>query len=134
MYLVKLCVQIRITQQKGSSSSTLTLVLWRHQRLLMGAGKTAYLWLLQMLKSAESVLFCRISDEEVLISRMLEKALRRSRAVDTEGLCILAGEKVHITLLIKIGIYIEGTGLTQSPLGVGNSRRHACPRSRWEHP
>ncbi|RKO93565.1 ribosomal protein S5 domain 2-type protein [Blyttiomyces helicus] len=36
----------------------------------------------------------RISDEEVLVSRLLEKALRRSRAVDTEGLCIVAGEKV----------------------------------------
>ncbi|KAJ1336490.1 hypothetical protein BSLG_007274 [Batrachochytrium salamandrivorans] len=36
----------------------------------------------------------RISEDEVLISRMLEKALRRARAVDTEGLCIVAGEKV----------------------------------------
>jgi exosome complex RNA-binding protein Rrp42 (RNase PH superfamily) len=36
----------------------------------------------------------RPSEEEVLISRTIEKALRRSRAVDTEGLCIVAGEKV----------------------------------------
>ncbi|CAO3679963.1 unnamed protein product [Umbelopsis vinacea] len=36
----------------------------------------------------------RSSEEEVLISRTIEKALRRSRAVDTEGLCIVAGEKV----------------------------------------
>ncbi|KAJ3300325.1 Exosome complex component RRP45 [Borealophlyctis nickersoniae] len=36
----------------------------------------------------------RLSEEEVLISRLLEKALRRSRAFDTEGLCIVAGEKV----------------------------------------
>ena len=37
---------------------------------------------------------CRLSEEEVLISRLLEKALKRSRAIDTEGLCIVAGEKV----------------------------------------
>lgn len=34
------------------------------------------------------------SEEEVLISRVVEKSLRRSRAIDTEGLCIVAGEKV----------------------------------------
>ncbi|KAI9313803.1 ribosomal protein S5 domain 2-type protein [Dichotomocladium elegans] len=33
-------------------------------------------------------------EEEVLISRIIEKSLRRSRAIDTEGLCIVAGEKV----------------------------------------
>ncbi|CAJ0645592.1 3916_t:CDS:2 [Entrophospora sp. SA101] len=31
--------------------------------------------------------------EEVLVNRILEKAIKRSRAIDTEGLCILAGEK-----------------------------------------
>ncbi|KAF9580777.1 Exosome complex component RRP45 [Lunasporangiospora selenospora] len=36
----------------------------------------------------------RQTDEEVLVSRMIEKAMRRSRALDTEGLCIIAGEKV----------------------------------------
>ncbi|KAI9011286.1 ribosomal protein S5 domain 2-type protein [Gaertneriomyces semiglobifer] len=36
----------------------------------------------------------RITDEEVHISRLLERALRMSHAVDTEGLCIMAGEKV----------------------------------------
>lgn len=40
------------------------------------------------------------SEEEVLISRTIEKALRRSRAVDTEGLCIVAGEKVRLQLYI----------------------------------
>lgn len=34
------------------------------------------------------------SEDQVLLSRMLEKALRKSDAVDTEGLCIVAGEKV----------------------------------------
>ncbi|KAJ3298959.1 Exosome complex component RRP45 [Rhizoclosmatium sp. JEL0117] len=45
----------------------------------------------------------RLTDEEVLISRMLEKALRRSRAIDTEGLCIIAGEKVWS---IRIDIHV----------------------------
>ncbi|KAG0260701.1 Exosome complex component RRP45 [Actinomortierella ambigua] len=34
------------------------------------------------------------TNEEILVSRLIEKALRRSRAIDTEGLCIVAGEKV----------------------------------------
>jgi exosome complex component RRP45 len=40
------------------------------------------------------ILFYSRSEEEVLISRDIEKALRRSRAIDTDGLCIVAGEKV----------------------------------------
>ncbi|KAI5479642.1 splicing factor 3B subunit 3 [Pseudohyphozyma bogoriensis] len=36
----------------------------------------------------------RASDEEVLLARSLEKALRRSNAVDREALCIVAGQKV----------------------------------------
>jgi len=36
----------------------------------------------------------RPSEEEVLVSRILEKAIKRSRAIDTEGLCIVANEKV----------------------------------------
>ncbi|KXS12660.1 hypothetical protein M427DRAFT_101213 [Gonapodya prolifera JEL478] len=35
-----------------------------------------------------------LSDEEVLISRLLERTFRRSRAIDTENLCIVSGEKV----------------------------------------
>lgn len=34
------------------------------------------------------------SEEEVLLARLLEKALRRSEAVDREALCIVAGQKV----------------------------------------
>lgn len=42
---------------------------------------------------------------------MLEKALRRARAVDTEGLCIVAGEKVwSVRIDIKI-INDEGNAL-----------------------
>ncbi len=36
----------------------------------------------------------RPSEEEVLASRLIEKALKISRAIDTEGLCIVADEKV----------------------------------------
>ncbi|KPI40090.1 Exosome complex component rrp45 [Cyphellophora attinorum] len=35
----------------------------------------------------------RPSEQEVILSRMLEKAIRRSRAIDTEALCIVAGAK-----------------------------------------
>ncbi|KAH8113164.1 ribosomal protein S5 domain 2-type protein [Phellopilus nigrolimitatus] len=41
----------------------------------------------------------RPSEEEVLITRMLEKVLRRSDAVDKESLCVLAGQRVwHLRL------------------------------------
>ncbi|KAJ1981855.1 3'-5'-exoribonuclease [Dimargaris xerosporica] len=33
------------------------------------------------------------TEEEIVINRHIEKTLRRSRAIDTEGLCIVAGEK-----------------------------------------
>ena len=39
----------------------------------------------------------RPSDEEVTITRMLDKVLKRSDAVDKESLCILAGQRVCIT-------------------------------------
>lgn len=35
----------------------------------------------------------RPSEQEVILTRMLEKAIRRSRAIDTESLCIVAGQK-----------------------------------------
>lgn len=35
----------------------------------------------------------RPSEREVILSRMLEKAIRRSRAIDTEALCIISGAK-----------------------------------------
>jgi exosome complex component RRP45 len=41
------------------------------------------------------------SEREVNLSRMLEKMLRKSRAIDTEGLCIIAGEKVLSRLYFK---------------------------------
>ncbi|ORX40790.1 ribosomal protein S5 domain 2-type protein [Kockovaella imperatae] len=36
----------------------------------------------------------RASEDEVLITRLLEKSIRRTEAVDREALCIIAGEKV----------------------------------------
>ncbi|KAM6499582.1 Ribosomal protein S5 domain 2-type fold [Amanita muscaria] len=43
----------------------------------------------------------RSSDEEVTITRMLDKVLRRSDAVDKESLCILAGQRVwHLKLTL----------------------------------
>ncbi|KAH9475237.1 Exosome complex component rrp45 [Psilocybe cubensis] len=43
----------------------------------------------------------RPSDEEVTITRMLDKVLRRSDALDKESLCILAGQRVwHIRLTL----------------------------------
>ncbi|KIX03785.1 uncharacterized protein Z518_07338 [Rhinocladiella mackenziei CBS 650.93] len=35
----------------------------------------------------------RQTEQEVILSRILEKAIRRSRAIDTESLCIIAGAK-----------------------------------------
>ena len=35
----------------------------------------------------------RPNEQEVILSRILEKAIRRSRAIDTESLCIVAGQK-----------------------------------------
>jgi len=41
------------------------------------------------------------SEEEVTITRMLDKVLRRSDAVDKESLCILAGQRVwHLKLTL----------------------------------
>ncbi|KAH9850411.1 ribosomal protein S5 domain 2-like protein [Lenzites betulinus] len=45
----------------------------------------------------------RASDQEVTITRMLDKVLRRSDAVDKESLCVLAGQRVwHIRLTIHV--------------------------------
>lgn len=36
----------------------------------------------------------RPTEQEILLSRLLEKTLRRSSALDTESLCLIAGQKV----------------------------------------
>jgi exosome complex RNA-binding protein Rrp42 (RNase PH superfamily) len=43
----------------------------------------------------------RASEEEMLINRMLERCLKRSRAVDTEGLTIVAGSKVRTIAMLS---------------------------------
>lgn len=40
--------------------------------------------------------YARPSEEEVILTRMLDKVLRRSDAVDKESLCILAGQRVSL--------------------------------------
>ena len=53
--------------------------------------------------SSPSVQQSTQSEEELMVSRLLEKAFRRSRALDTEGLCIVASEKVwQIRIDIRI--------------------------------
>jgi exosome complex RNA-binding protein Rrp42 (RNase PH superfamily) len=41
-----------------------------------------------------ALFYDKMSELETTLSSVLEKALRKSRAIDTEGLCIVAGEKV----------------------------------------
>lgn len=50
-------------------------------------------WILNEI-SLTAVKTFRPSDTEIFISRHLEKSLKKSRAIDTEGLCILAGSQV----------------------------------------
>lgn len=40
------------------------------------------------------LIISRSSEEEVIITRMLEKVLKRSDALDRESLCIVAGQQV----------------------------------------
>jgi hypothetical protein len=49
-------------------------------------------------------IFVRPSEEEVTITRMLDKVLRRSDVVDKESLCILAGQRVGYNLLLNISL------------------------------
>ncbi len=41
------------------------------------------------------------SEEEVTITRMLDKVLRRSDALDKESLCIIAGQRVSEDLSLR---------------------------------
>ncbi|KAF8509887.1 ribosomal protein S5 domain 2-type protein [Hysterangium stoloniferum] len=56
---------------------------------------------LSPMASSEYEALGRPSEEEVIITRMLDKVLRRSDAVDKESLCILAGQRVwHLRLTL----------------------------------
>jgi hypothetical protein len=69
------------------------------------------------------------SDEEVTITRMLDKVLRRSDAVDKESLCILAGQRVRNidfspqTLPMKSG----------TPLGLASPINYTLSCRRRQH-
>lgn len=64
------------------------------------------------------------TDDEVLISRLIEKAIRRSNALDLESLCIIAGEKVwHITADINF-LNHDGGFIDASCLGVMTALQH----------
>ncbi|SGZ58835.1 CIC11C00000002730 [Sungouiella intermedia] len=64
------------------------------------------------------------SNEEVLISRLIEKAVRRSNALDLESLCIVAGEKVwHIRVDINFLNY-DGGLIDASCIGVMTALQH----------
>jgi len=41
------------------------------------------------------------SEEEILITRMLDKILRRSDAIDRESLCVVGGQRVSSVLAFK---------------------------------
>ena len=60
-----------------------------HLRHLRLAGKTCFNSI--MMRAAINI--HRQSEQEVILSRILEKAIRRSNAIDTESLCIIAGAK-----------------------------------------
>ena len=55
------------------------------------AGRHDFFYIFLMKKKKQTN---RPSDEEVTITRMLDKVLKRSDAVDKESLCILAGQRV----------------------------------------
>jgi hypothetical protein len=45
------------------------------------------------------------SERAVEVMRIVEKSIRESRAVDTEALCIIPGEKVHFSQLIPLCVH-----------------------------
>lgn len=81
----------QIDHTKEPLPSIPNLALWR-QRYMKREGVTAKLNL--AFYSFDIVALYRSSDEEVVITRMIEKIIRRSEAVDREALCILAGQQV----------------------------------------
>lgn len=58
------------------------------------------------------------SDEEVLISRLIEKAIRRSNALDLESLCIIAGLKVWAIRVDLNFLNYDGGIIDASCIGV----------------
>ncbi|KAL1412495.1 3'-5'-exoribonuclease [Vanrija albida] len=66
----------------------------------------------------------RSSEDEVMITRLLEKSIRRTEAVDREALCILAGEKVwHLRLTLHF-LSDSGNLLDCASLAAMTALRH----------
>lgn len=64
------------------------------------------------------------SDDEILVSRLIEKAVRRSNALDLESLCIIAGEKVwRISADVNFLNY-DGGLIDASCIGVMTALQH----------
>lgn len=64
------------------------------------------------------------SNEEILITRLIEKAVRRSNALDLESLCIVAGERAwHIRVDINFLSY-DGGLIDASCIGVMTALQH----------
>ncbi|CAK7896564.1 exosome complex component Rrp45p [[Candida] anglica] len=64
------------------------------------------------------------SDEEVLIARLVEKAIRRSNALDLESLCIVAGSKVWSIRADIHFLDFDGGLIDASCLGVMTALQH----------
>ncbi|KAI1854945.1 hypothetical protein JX266_001063 [Neoarthrinium moseri] len=66
----------------------------------------------------------RPTEQEVLLSRLLEKTVRRSNALDTESLCLIAGQKVWS---IRVDLHVlshDGNLMDASCLAVVAALRH----------
>ncbi|GAB1521270.1 3'-5'-exoribonuclease [Rhizoctonia solani] len=66
----------------------------------------------------------RSSEEEVILTRMIEKIIRRSEAVDREALCILAGQQVWALRLTIHVLSDEGNMLDCACLAAVTALRH----------
>ncbi|KEP54509.1 exosome complex exonuclease RRP45 [Rhizoctonia solani 123E] len=66
----------------------------------------------------------RSSEEEVIITRMIEKIIRRSEAVDREALCILAGQQIWALRLTIHVLSDEGNMLDCACLAAVTALRH----------
>ena len=58
------------------------------------------------MKSTLVLLYVRPSSVATEMGRTLERCFKESRAVDTESLCIIAGEKVGSILILEQGVRI----------------------------
>lgn len=66
----------------------------------------------------------RPSDEEVLVSRLIEKAVKRSGALDIESLCIVAGEKCWSVRVDVHFMDFDGGFIDASCIGVMTALQH----------